>query len=210
MVVAGALYFRRATPAGGLACLVLGIGYTAIAAAGGWSWFGQVTGWEASRGISVFFAWDHTLPATRVLVGMPLAGAVLLGVSVGTAPGEPRSVRELFAQMRYQRAGWSTGSRAGAVVTVVGLTAMIVFGFIDARLPDSYRPWNVLAYLAVLTAFVAGMIKVADALLPVPEPDRGEVAAIERSWLARHLATGRAWLMIYALAVVMLLLYWWV
>ena len=87
---------------------------------------------------------------------------------------------------------------------------MIVFGFIDARLPDSYRSWNVLDYLAVLTAFVAGMIKVADALLPVPEPDRGEVAAIERSWLARHLATGRAWLMIYALAVVMLLLYWWV
>lgn len=35
VVVAGALYFRRVTPAGGLACLVVGIGYTAIAAAGG-------------------------------------------------------------------------------------------------------------------------------------------------------------------------------
>ena len=55
------------------------------------------------------------------------------------------------------------------------------------------------------------MIKVADALLPVPEPDQGEVAAIERSWLARYLATGRAWLLVYTLAVVMvLLLYWWV
>ena len=30
-------------------------------------------------------------------------------------------------------------------------------------------------------------------------------------WLARYLATGRAWLLVYTLAVVMvLLLYWWV
>ncbi|MBB73180.1 MAG: hypothetical protein CMJ75_01565 [Planctomycetaceae bacterium] len=210
VVVAGALYSRRATPVGGLACLVVGIGYTAIAAAGGWAWFGQVTGWEATWGISVFFSWDHTLPSTRVLVGMPLAAVVLVGVSVGTSPGEPLAVRDLFAQMQYQRAGWTRASRAGAAVSVVGLAAMILFGFIDAWLPDSYRPWNVLAYLAVLTAFIAGMIKVADALLPVPEPDQGEVASIERSWLARYLATGRAWLVVYSIAVVMvLLLYYW-
>ena len=58
---------------------------------------------------------------------------------------------------------------------------------------------------------IAGRIKVEEAWVPVPERDQGEVAAIERSWLARYLATGRAWLLVYTLAVVMvLLLYWWV
>ena len=58
-------------------------------------------------------------------------------------------------------------------------------------------------YLSVLTLFVAGMIFASDALLPVPEEDLGEVAPIERSWLARWLATGRAWAIVYGLAVVL-------
>ena len=47
------------------------------------------------------------------------------------------------------------------------------------------------------------MIFASDALLPVPEEDLGEQAPIERSWLARWLATGRAWAIVYGLAVVL-------
>ena len=71
-------------------------------------------------------------------------------------------------------------------------------------MPDEARPWNVVAYLAVLTMFIAGMIKVADALLPVPEEDTGEKAPIEESWLARTMATGRAWAIVYVTAAVLL------
>ena len=63
---------------------------------------------------------------------------------------------------------------------------------------------NTSMHLAVvLTLFVAGMILASDALLPVPTEDVGEEAPIERSWLARRLATGRAWAIVYAAAVVL-------
>jgi hypothetical protein len=54
-----------------------------------------------------------------------------------------------------------------------------------------------------LTLFAAGMIFASDALLPVPEPETGELAPIERSWLARRLATGRAWAIVYGTAAVL-------
>lgn len=67
----------------------------------------------------------------------------------------------------------------GVVVFVVGLVVMILFGFIDVRLFDSYCFWNVVVYLVVLIVFIVGMIKVVDALLLVLEPEWGEVVAIE-------------------------------
>ncbi|MBQ18285.1 MAG: hypothetical protein CMJ65_14305 [Planctomycetaceae bacterium] len=204
VVVAGALYFRRATRIGGLACLVVGIGYTAAGAAGGWQWLGQAWGMDGFPVLSVFFGWDHRLPATRALVGMPLAALVLVGVSLLSRRPESDSTRGLFAEMQFRRAGWTRSSRIGAAVSIVSLVAMVGFGFVDSRLPDAARPWNVVAYLAVLTVFIAGMIKVADALLPVPEEDSGEKAPIEESWLARTMATGRAWAIVYVTAAVLL------
>ena len=203
VVVAGALYFRRATKAGGLACLGVGIGYTLCGALGTWQWIGNESGLDSVPLLRQFFAWDHTLPATRSLVGMPLAALVLVVVSLATGKGETAATKEIFDQMQFRRAGWSPVSRAGAVVAAVGLVLMIGFGFVDHRLPASFRPWNVVGYLVVLTLFVAGMIFASDALLPVPAEDVGEEAPIERSWLARRLATGRAWAIVYATAVVL-------
>ena len=203
VVVAGALYFRRATKAGGLACLGVGIGYTLCGALGTWQWIGNESGLDSVPLLRQFFAWDHTLPATRSLVGMPLAAVVLVVVSLATGKGETAATKEIFDQMQFRRAGWSPVSRAGAVVAAAGLVLMIGFGFVDHRLPASFRPWNVVGYLVVLTLFVAGMILASDALLPVPTEDVGEEAPIERSWLARRLATGRAWAIVYAAAVVL-------
>ena len=203
IVVAGALFFRRATPAGGIACLLMGIGYTSLAASGGLAYVGTETGLENIPLLSKFFAWDHGSAPVRALVGMPLSAAVLIAISLVTGRGETGETRDLFGRMAYRRAGWTPASRAGAVVAAIGLVAMIGFGFLDHRLPDSFRPWNVVGYLSVLTLFVAGMIFASDALLPVPEEDLGEQAPIERSWLARWLATGRAWAIVYGLAVVL-------
>ena len=203
IVVAGALFFRRATPAGGIACLLMGIGYTSLAASGGVAYIGTETGLENVPLVSKFFAWDHGSAPVRALVGMPLSAAVLIAFSLFTGHGETGETRDLFGRMAFRRAGWTPASSAGAVVAAIGLVAMIGFGFLDHRLPDSFRPWNVVGYLAVLTLFVAGMIFASDALLPVPEEDVGELAPIERSWLARWLATGRAWAIVYGLAAVL-------
>ena len=181
----------------------MGIGYTSLAASGGLAYVGTQTGLENIPLLSKFFAWDHGSAPVRALVGMPLSAAVLIAFSLVTGRGETGETRDLFGRMAYRRAGWTPASRAGAVVAAIGLVAMIGFGFLDHRLPDSFRPWNVVGYLSVLTLFVAGMIFASDALLPVPEEDLGEVAPIERSWLARWLATGRAWAIVYGLAVVL-------
>ncbi len=204
VVIAGALYYRRATRTGGICCLVVGIVYALYGASGTWWWFGNEYGLDSVWPLYHFFGWDHRLPATRALVGMPLAAIVLVGVSLLSRQPESESTRGLFAEMQFRRAGWTPASRVGAAVAIVGLLAMIGFGFVDSRLPDAARPWNVIAYLAVLTVFIAGMIKVADALLPVPEEFTGEEAPIERSWLARTMATGRAWAIVYVSAVVLL------
>ena len=203
VVVAGALFFKRATRAGGLACLGVGIGYTAYAACGTVAWLGRYFGLDSLPVIYRFFEWDHTGPATRALVGMPVAAVTLVTVSLVQRAGVSEATRTLFARMRFHRAGWTPASRVGGTVAVVGLVLMIGFGFLDSRLPDSTRPWNVVVYLAVLTAFIAGMLRVADALLPVPEQETAEAAPIESSWLARYLATGRAWAIVYSLGAVM-------
>ena len=80
IVVAGALFFRRATPAGGIACLLMGIGYTSLAASGGLAYIGTETGIENNPLLSKFFAWDHGSAPVRALVGMPLSAAVLLSL----------------------------------------------------------------------------------------------------------------------------------
>ena len=208
VVVAGALFFPRGTRAGGICCLVVGITYAGCGALGLWSWFGHACGLETVPLVHHFFDWDHTKPATRALVGMPLAVATLVGVSLAQRAPVSASTRELLERMRYRTAGWSTRSRIGAAVSGVSLVAMLAFGFVDARLPDSFRPWTVLAYLAVLTAFIAGMLNVANALLPAEEIESGEPAPIERSWLARYLATGRAWAIVYVTgAILVVVLY---
>ncbi len=203
VVVAAALFFRRATAAGGIACLLVGIGYTICGSLGTWQWIGDTYGLDSVPLVGRFFEWDHTLPATRALVGMPLSAAVLVLVSLVGGTGTSTETTELFSRMSFQRAGWTSRSIMGAWVAAIGLVAMVVFGFLDHRLPDSFRPWNVVGYLVVLTLFVAGMIFAADALLPVPEEDTGEMAPIEHSWLARRLATGRAWGIVYGVAAVL-------
>ena len=134
---------------------------------------------------------------------MPLSAAVLVVVSLCTSRGEDARTRDLFERMSFRRAGWTPRSIAGAAVAAVGLVAMIAFGFLDHRLPDSFRPWNVVGYLVVLTLFAAGMIFASDALLPVPEEETGEAAPIEHSWMARRLATGRTWAIVYGTAAVL-------
>ena len=69
VVIAGALFFRRGTTAGAWACLLIGIGYAAIGAFGGWAALGDRLGLADTPP----FAWDHTKPPTRALVGMPLS-----------------------------------------------------------------------------------------------------------------------------------------
>jgi len=65
-------------------------------------------------------------------------------------------------------------------------------------------------YLALLSGFVGGMLLCADAFLPATETEEHVPAAIEKSFLARYLGTGRAWAVVYALAaIIVIVLYIW-
>jgi hypothetical protein len=218
VVTTGALFFRRATPAGGLACLFVGTGYALIGALGGWEYlrpdFDVAS--EAGRQLQSefnatihgrFLSWDHTTPITRALVGMPLSALMLIAVSFFTKrlPGQEQG--GMFERIHFEPGGWTKQRACGAAVAALGMVGMFVCAFVDRDLP---KPWNVLIYLGLLSSFVGGMLLCADAFLPAEETEEHVPAAIEKSFLARYLGTGRAWAVVYALAaVIVVVLYLW-
>ena len=76
VVTTAALFFRRATPQGGLACLVVAMAYAGMGAFGGWEKLSQSEILAAVPLLGTFLSWDHTQATTRALVGMPLAAVV--------------------------------------------------------------------------------------------------------------------------------------
>jgi SSS family solute:Na+ symporter len=204
VVTAGALFFRRATPAGGLACLFVGTGYALIGALGGWEWLSPKMDVLLLR---EFLSWDHTEAATRALVGMPLSAATLIAVSFFTKPLPGQEQGGMFDRIHFKPGGWNRPRACGATIAALGLVGMFVCAFVDRDLP---KPWNVLIYLGLLSGFVGGMLLCADAFLPAEETEEHVPAAIEKSFLARYLGTGRAWAIVYALAaVIVIVLYLW-
>ena len=213
VVTGAALFFRRATPAGGMACLGVGVGYAVVGAAGGWERLGQWASLTDLPALGAFFQWDHTKAPTRALVGMPLSAAALVVVSLADrgrrlVPKLPiRNEAELFERMRFEPGGWTARRLAGLIVAACCLAGMTVFAFVDRQLP---KPWNVPLYLALLSGFVGGMLLCANAFLPKNEIEDHVPAPIEKSFLARYLATGTTWAIVYATAVVVvILLYVW-
>jgi len=208
IVAAGALFFRNATPWGGLSCLLIGTGYALAGALGGWELlrpeFDIAT--EAGRQLQAdfnatwhgqFLSWDHTKPATRALVGMPLSAMTLVCVSFVTKPLAGTGSAAMFERIRFEPGGWTKGRALGAAVAVAGLVGMVVCAFVDRHLP---KPWNVLIYLTFLSAFVGGILLAAEAVVPAVETAEHVPAAIEKSFLARYLGTGWGWVAVYVLA----------
>ncbi len=140
VVTAAALFFRRATPAGGLACLVMGVGYALVGAVGGWHALGETLSLADVPVLGKFFTWDHTQAPTRALVGMPLLALVLIVVSHCTT-SKAVADREFSERMRFQTADWTRKRLAGIVVAATCLVGMIGFAIADRFLP---KPWNVL------------------------------------------------------------------
>jgi hypothetical protein len=201
VVIAGALFFRRGTTAGASACLILGIGYAAIGALGGWAALGkslQLTDWP-------FFSWDHTKPPTRALVGMPWSAAVLMIVSLCTAKwasDENRAAEHAvwLNRMRFAPGNWTPRRAAGFVTAAICLVGMIAAAIFDRNLP---KPWNVPLFLGLLSGFVAGLLLAAGRFLPAEETEKHTRAAIEDSRFARYLATGWTWAAVYAVATLL-------
>jgi SSS family solute:Na+ symporter len=204
VVTAGALFFRRATPAGGRACLFVGTGYALIGALGGWERLRPEFDVPLLR---EFLSWNHATPITRALVGMPLSAVTLIAVSFFTKPLPEQEQGQVFERIHFEPGGWNKQRACGAAIAALGMVGMFVCAFVDRDLP---KPWNVLIYLGLLSGFVGGMLLCADAFLPADETEEHVPAPIEKSFLARYLGTGRAWAIVYALAaVIVVVLYLW-
>ncbi len=197
VVIAGALFYRRGTTAGAWACLLIGIGYAAIGALGGWAALGeswQLTEWP-------FFRWDHTKPPTRALVGMPLSAAVLIVVSFCTPVRTSSEDQTTWLdRMHFTPGTWTPRRRAGIAIAGVCLVGMIAAAFADRYLP---KPWNIPLFLGLLSAFIAGILLAAGRFLPAQEDQTHIRAAIEDSRFAKYLATGWTWAAVYAVATVL-------
>lgn len=194
VVVASALFFRRGTTAGALACLVIGICYTFTGAMGGWEALGQTLGMSDF----LFFQWDHTKPTTLALVGMPLSAAVLVAVSLCTSQQERDHT--WLDRMKFRSGEWTPRRKLSGLSAGLCLLGMILFAFLDRQLP---KPWNVPIYLLLLSGFIVSVMGCAGALLPAEETEVHVRAPIEDSLFARYLATGKTWAAVYILAAIL-------
>lgn len=212
VVIASALFYRRASTAGAWSCLIIGITYAAIGSGGGWmavgAWLATVAedlGMESLKSsleTSGFFAWDHTKPQTRALVGMPLC-AVAMIVASWLTPNKRQEHHDWLEQMRFLPGDWTARRFVGFAVSVFCLLGMIVAALIDQTLP---KPWNVPLFLGLVSGFVIGVLLAAGRFLPKEEAEIHISAPIESSKFARYLATGKTWAAVYVIAFLLVIL----
>ncbi len=183
VVVVGALFFTRATAAGGIACLVVGTGFGLLSAA-------DLLGPElATR-------------ENRTFWGFPISAAVLVFVSLVSPP--PTTERlTMLGRAAYEHGPVTRRRVAGLVLALAFLAGFVACAWFDTSLP---KPANVALNFITMTGFVAGMFVAAPMFLPATEEEEeGKAAPIESSLLVRVLATGRTWAAVFAIAVVLVI-----
>ncbi|HEX9831607.1 MAG TPA: sodium/solute symporter, partial [Mycobacterium sp.] len=181
VVVLGALFFTRATLAGGVACLVVGVSFGLLAA---YEWFGPTM----------------ATPESRTFYGFPICGGVLVFVSLLTPPPKPQQL-EAFSRATYATAPATRRTIGGLIAALLCLAGFVLCAFYDAALP---KPANVLLTFVTMIGFILGMYVAAPMFLPAEEEEASDEAApIERSLLVRGLANGKTWALVFAVAIVL-------
>ncbi len=188
VVVAAALFWKRAHWFGSTLSIVCGIAFSTI---------------------TLFWVEGFT-DADRAIWAFPICTAALVA---GTFLGEliwPRTeehkkrIDDLAARIRGIKPDF--GSRigvAGIVMAVVSLIAFIVCAFAESSLP---KPANILIFMSFMMLFVIGCYMATYTF--VPDEKEGleeEGSALSTSWTHRIMGSGWTWLGVYVFAIIMVI-----
>jgi hypothetical protein len=152
---------------------------------------------------------------TRVLWVFPVCiAAMIAGSLLGQAflpeTRERRSiVDELLLRTRMVRLEQATpAAYAGIIVSVIAFAAFIGCAFLDPYLP---KPGSILINMAIMMIFVGGCYLATPAFVPeTGEARETPESSIERSWIHLCFGSGWAWLALYAVCgILVLVLYFW-
>lgn len=190
IIVAAALFYRRANSAGALAAIVLGVGFSTVASLLGMP------------------------PEDRVLWVFPLCIAAMgVGSRIGQwlrpETGARQSmIDQLLVRTRMIRTEQASPmAYAGMGLAALAFAAFVACAFLEQYLP---KPGNILINLALMLLFVLGCYLASPAFVPDdPPPPRAADSSIERSWIHRVFGNGWSWLALYVLCgLLVLVLYY--
>jgi SSS family solute:Na+ symporter len=190
IVVAAALFWRKANLSGAVATIVGGMLFSGIAAAQG---MGSA---------------DRTLWAFPVCLVLMIAGTLFGERFFARDPEKQRLADELIGRMRGLRFDYSIRSGVfGCVWAVLSLVGFVACAVWEEALP---KPGNLLIFMGLMMSFVLGCYLAVPTLLPgeSEQGDEGE-QAIDRSIISLIVGNGWTWFAVYVVAALLVaILYW--
>jgi SSS family solute:Na+ symporter len=204
VIVAGALFWKRANLWGAVSAGLVGLGFNFI---------------SRLQYIVTMFGADPEkvghLPnlgaAEQTILCFPVAAvAMLIGTYLGdwltSRSQRPEKVQTLFTisgqgkqDIAFHGTGW-----LGIVWAVCSLWAFIICSFCESALP---KPGNMFIYLFLMMSFVLGCYMAVPALVPdSEEEDEKHASRLSRSWTHRIVGSGWTWFGIYALAILLMII----
>jgi SSS family solute:Na+ symporter len=184
VIVAAALFWKRANTCGAAACGIVGIGFNF------WARFGLKMG-----------------AAEQTMLCFPICAIVIVMASLlwgATAKGKTAAAG---AQTLFT--GWGTVAkpepglvgRLGVIWAAVSLVAFVAASFGEAALP---KPGSVFIYMGLMLSFVFGCYLAVPAFLPESDEDATAESALSRSMLQRLVGSGWSWLALYGVSIVLM------
>jgi hypothetical protein len=206
VVVAAALFWPRANAWGALITVIIGVGYSAI----GWI-AADVQGAPAffeNIGLSAVFVQPEEVRTIVAFIICPIAlvAGSLIGERLKPLSAEARQrAAELHERAKTPPitnvpayANWGI---ALAIVSLMGFIACAVF---EGSLP---KPENILLVMGTMMLFVLGCYMALPRFVEPEEPaEEAAAGSIEASLFQKLFGTGWSWLVIYAVAIALVVI----
>ena len=188
VIVAAALFWRRANNFGAIAAGIIGILFNF------WARFGLHLG-AAEQTILCF-----PISAGALLL-FSYIGTALKGVQVTSGAQTLLDRAPKISTLPFNPVAW-----LGAIWAVGSLWAFIICSICEASLP---KPANLFIFLGLMMSFVWGCYLAVPAFVPESEED-AEETDLERSWTHRFFGSGWSWLVLYASGILLMILLYYV
>ncbi|MCK5801315.1 MAG: sodium/solute symporter [Lentisphaeria bacterium] len=179
VIVAGALFWKRANSWGAISAAVVGIAFNFL-----------------SRFV---FGMDA---ATQTILCFPVSTAALMvGTYVSRAAGAKSAAEEgqtMFSGMSMSNLKFSVSGWFGVIWAVGSLWAFIICSFCESALP---KPANMFIYLFLMMSFVLGCYFAVPAFVPETDEDKAEdKEGIATSLTHRIIGSGWTWFAVYLIS----------
>ena len=199
VIVAGALFWKRANTWGAVGAGVVGIAFNFV---------------SRLQFILGMFGADmsgSSLPnlgaAEQTMLCFPVSAVALI---VGTFLGEklskkqkagPREVRTLFSGGEERIDFSSPTGRFGVVWGLLSLAAFVACSFFEEMLP---KPGSIFIYMGLMMSFVIGCYLAVPVFVAESEEDSAPDGAITANVVYKVIGSGWTWLAVYVLAAVLM------